>query len=192
MWAYLQKRSTVLYAGFLHIPVQYSVEKVLIWNSFMFLVESLFCWLVFPFQSLINKVLICSIYLLNNKNLECGHTSQKKGLSCYTQRFYIFLFNILLKKYWFETVSCFWSNLCFAGCFFRFQRLIKKVLICSIHLLNNKNLECGRTSKKGLRCYTQGFYIFLFNILLQKYWFETVSCFWSNLCFAGWFFLFNL
>ena len=59
-----------------------------------------------------------------------------------------FFFNILLKKYWFETVSCFWSNLCFAGCVFRFQRLIKKVLICSIYLPNNKNLECGHTSQK--------------------------------------------
>ena len=142
-----QKRSKLLYAGFLHIPFQYVVGKVLIWNSFMFLVEYLFCCLFFPFQSLIKKVLISSIYLLNNKNLECGRTS-KKGLRCQTQGFYIFLFNILLKKYWFETVSCLWSNLWFAGCFFPFQTLIKKVLICSIHLLNNKNLECGHTSKK--------------------------------------------
>ena len=113
----------------------------------MFLVESLLCWLIFPFQSLIKKVLICSIYLLNKKNLECGRTS-KKGLRCQTQGFYIFLFNILLKKYWFETVSCLWSNLWLAGCFFPSQSLIKKVLICSIYLLNNKNLECGHTTKK--------------------------------------------
>ena len=35
---------------------------------------------------------------------------------------------------------------------------LKHCNFCNIPLLNNKNLECGRTSIK--RCYTQGFYIF--------------------------------
>ena len=92
-----------------------------------------FCWLPFPWsfyylRSTRAKNLkfrmrpirfkncnFCSIYLLNNKNLECGYTSMKR---CYTQGFCIFFFNISWKKYWFEDFSCFWSNLCFAGCFF--------------------------------------------------------------------------
>ena len=65
----------------------------------------------------------CSIYLLNNKDLECGRISTKR---CYTQGLSIFLFNISLKKYWFEAFSCVWSNLCFAGCFFPLNGFIKK------------------------------------------------------------------
>ena len=64
----------------------------------------------------------CSFYLLNNKNLECGRISVKR---CYTQGLLIFLFNISLKIYWVEAFSCFWSNLCLAGCFLPFKGLIK-------------------------------------------------------------------
>ena len=177
MWAHLQKRSTVLYAGILHIPVQYSVEKVLIWNwnSFMFFVESLFCWLVFPVQSLIKKVLICSIYLLNNKNLECGHTSKKKVEAAIRRVSTYSLTIVCWNKYCFESVSFLVESL-FCWLFFCLQRLIKTILICSIYLLNNKNLECGHTSKKKVEAAIRRVSTYSLTIVCwNKYCFESVS-----------------
>ena len=50
----------------------------------------------------------------------------------YTQGLYMFLFNILLKKYWNETFSCF-CFLLLVG--FLFKALIKKILIWSVFTL---------------------------------------------------------
>ena len=186
----------------------------------------------------LNTCSFCCIYLLNklnNKNIECRHTSIKR---CCTQ-VYIFLFNILLQKYWFESFSCFWSNLLSLAGFFLLNVLSKKYwfevfssfwssfllaafsskflvlavlavnlsgnpklrmrpirfntcnFCCSylLNKLNNKNIECRHTSIK--RCYAQ-VYIFLFNILLRKCWFESFSCFWSNLLSLAGFFLLNI
>ena len=44
--------------------VKMFVQKVLVWNCFMFLVESSFCWLSFLFKRSINKVLIWSVFAL--------------------------------------------------------------------------------------------------------------------------------
>ena len=43
-----------------------------------------------------------------------------------THRVYIFLFKILLQKYWFESFSCFWSNLLSLAGFFLLNVLSKK------------------------------------------------------------------
>ena len=114
------------------------------------------------------------------------------------------------KKYWFEVFSSFWSSFLLAAISLKF--LVSAVNLsgkstprfrmrpirfntcnfCCIYLLNklnNKNIECRHTSIK--RCYTQGLHIF-FNILLQKYWFESFSCFWSNLLSLAGFFLLNV
>ena len=88
----------------------------------------------------IRFTIFCSIYLLNNKKLECGRKVLYAGFlhlvlivlyagvfsfflfQAFGRIFLIagccFLFNIDFKKYWFDTFSCFWSNLLFAGCFF--------------------------------------------------------------------------
>ena len=52
-----------------------------------------------------------------------------------THRVYIFLFKILLQKYWFESFSCFWSNLLSLAGFFPFKRFIEKELNWSIFKL---------------------------------------------------------
>ena len=151
----------------------------------MFLVESLFCWLFFfPSQSLIKKVLICSIYFQNNKNLECGHTPKKKVEAAKHIPFQYFVW----KSIGLKLFQAFGRIFVLLAVFFPSQSLIKTVFICSIHLLNNKNLECGHNSKKGPRCQTH-VSTYSFSVYCwKKYCFESVSCFWSNLCLAGCFF----
>ena len=125
-----------------------------------------------------------------------------------------FLLNVLSKKYWFEVFSSFWSSFLLAAFSLKFLVLAVVAVnlsgksktprfrmrpirfntcnFCCIYLLNKlnkKNIECRHTSIK--RCCTQ-VYIFLFNILLQKYWFESFSCFWSNLLLLSGVFLLNV
>ena len=115
-------------------------------NFFQLLVESLFCWLFFPFQSLIKKVLICSLHLLNNKNLECGHTSKKRSKLLYAGFLHIPFQHFVGKSIDLKQFHVF-GRIFVLLVVFPFQPLIKKVLICSIYLLNNKNF----TSKKKIQ-----------------------------------------
>ena len=158
----------MLYAGFTYF-FQYFAAKVLILKAFHAFGRISFRWLVFSFL------------------------------------------NVLSKKYWFEVFSSFWSSFLLAAFSLKFlvlavnlsgksktPRLRMRPIrfntcnFCCIYLLNKlnkKNIECRHTSIK--RCYTQ-VYIFLVNILLQKYWFENCSCFWSNLLSLAGFFLLNV
>ena len=78
-----------------------------------------------------NTCNFCCIYLLNNKNLECRHTSIQR---CYTQDSHIsfryFVEKVLIWKFFMLLVES-----PFAGWFFPFKRFIEKVLNWSVFKL---------------------------------------------------------
>ena len=102
-----------------------------------------FCWLPFELKFLVlavslsgnpklwmrpirfNTCNFCCIYLLNNKNLECWHTSITRR---YTQDFH-FSFQYSVAKVLTWKFSCFWSNLLSLAGFFLLSILSKKYWI---------------------------------------------------------------
>ena len=150
-----------------------------------------------------NTCNFCCIYLrnkLNNKNIECRHTSIKR---CCTQGLHIsfqyFAAKVLTSKLFMLLVES-----PFAGWFFPFKRVIKQVLIWSVFKLlvflfagclflevpsfSGWAVTGTPPSKDAVR----RVYIFPFNILLQTYWFQSFSCFRSNLLSLAGFFLLNV
>ena len=124
----------------------------------MLLVESPFAGWFFPLKRFIKQVLIWSVFKL-----------------------LVFLFAGCL---FLEVPS-------FSGCSGQFERKLQDLewgpldltlsVFAVFYLLNKltkKNIECRHTSSKDA---VRKVYIFPFNILLQTYWFENFSCFWSNL-----------
>ena len=156
----------------------------------------------------------CCIYFLNNKNLECRHTSIKR---CYMQVLQI-SFQYLFEKVLIWKLFMLLVESPFAGRFFPFKRLIEKVLIWIVFNLlvflfagclflevpsfsgqyerkiqsvewGPLDLECRFTWIK--RFYTQGlhnsFHYFVENVLIWKLFMLLVES-----PFVGWFFPFKL
>ena len=119
-----------------------------------------------------NTCNFCCIYLLNNRNFECRHTSIKR---CYTQGLHIsFQYSVAKVLIWKLSMLL---VLLFAGCLFlevpffssQFERKIQNLEwgpldltlatcnSCCIHLLNKKKFACRFTWIK--RCDTQGLHI---------------------------------